>query len=273
MPVDPTCDTLDQLLGNIGACWPDARGPIVSALTAIYNFLNCGQNGCGEGCIKDVGTGVDPSAFIAKGWPDGKPDIYTCPILWVITGCDVWVGVNKPDCDLASGAGWCKLCGAQSGAPITAQLRTNPGTVLPILNAYINRPISATEWNDGIGISLINSAPAGGMLGANAFTLLIPGTYLLDWRLSTLATQSDSPTNLRNLAQIYDLTNAVVLKDLQSAEISGNAPGIASFIHFGRVKVTVALPRTFSIRMNGNPGVGITSNSCQGDEVFITKIA
>jgi hypothetical protein len=136
----------------------------------------------------------------------------------------------------------------------------------------VNRKIDAIEWNDGIGLALLNSAPAGLYVGNNSFSLLLPGTYLIDVRLSTLSTQSDSPTNLKIPAQIVDITTPGILKVLQTPEFSGNAPGIVPFNHFGRIKVQVITPRTFAVQMNGNPGVGITSNVCQGDEYFIQKI-
>lgn len=270
---DPTCQDFDSFIGTIDACWPKGRGQIIAVLKQIFNYLNCENTGCNPGaCIQDVGEGITPDRFILVGWGGKIPDPITCPILWAITGCDVYIGVNKPGCDLVGGTGWCRVCGNTAGEIFTAQLRTNVGTVLSTTNGTVNRKIDISEWDDGVGVVLLNSAPNGGYLGDNSFQLVAPGTYLIESQLAALITQSDSPTNMKVPAWIQDITTPGMLKDFGAPEFSGNAPSKAPVNHFGRIKVQVITPRTFAIQYNGNPGVGITSHICSGDEIRIQKI-
>jgi hypothetical protein len=67
-------------------------------------------------CYAEVNTGILPEEFVCETWGDvaDLPDASACPLLMIIQGCELWIGINDPiACDLGecpsvpnTGTGW-----------------------------------------------------------------------------------------------------------------------------------------------------------------------
>lgn len=270
MAENPLCGTLTETIGEIGACWQDARPKIIQALELIDEQLGCASDCDSVPCIGKVKEGTPTSLFVAKGFKGKLPDSILCPIVYIIRGCEVWIGVNKVGCGLEDGTGWCVLCSGPFGGVVRAQIVANAGLVQPTANALRNRFVSAIEFNEGISMVLVETGGLG--TGYDAFQLLLPGTYVLDIRLNTKSQQTDDQTNIKMPIELWDLTTNTLIKAFPTPEFSGHAPALVPFHHMLRARVTIGGPHTYAMKMNGNPGVGIFSNISLGDEIYIEQV-
>lgn len=257
------CASIEDILGNGGLniCWPNARAQLNLALAAIFTKFGCDQTAC----IQSVPEGTAFEDFLEEGWGGDPPDAEACPILWVTRGCEVFVGVNSPACNLAAGTGWIPVTSVPKKALIrraTSFLETsNPPaagdrvTVTPALT-WVKRPIGAVEFDTGINVSVVN----------DEFTL-DPGEYVIHVYTDTL-TMQDSVISIGT--QLYDVTNAVALQETSSA--TGFPAGVATqrnnFHQELTVRVSIIVDTTYQVRVEGqgfDPGPASPTNNFGGN--------
>lgn len=89
-----------QNITSLPACWSTARKRVLDAIVALRNQI------CNFPCTRTVPPGTLPADFVDEGFGGALPDDCACPILTIIEGCNVWMGVNDAGCNLGDGTDW-----------------------------------------------------------------------------------------------------------------------------------------------------------------------
>lgn len=147
------CDDIEALIARTPTCWDAAW--MAQMLQLVKVIGGCGGAPCTTPETVVVPNGTLTSEFIDVGWGGVRPSAAEHEILYVIRGCEVFLGVNNSECELESGFGWCPLCTGR--VKQIAQLLK--GTVVTLAQSTSYQPFPPSgewteEFNNGVSLAI-----------------------------------------------------------------------------------------------------------------------